>query len=225
MKKTQKLLTLVPAFILALSGIGAAYAASTHQATSGSAQSQFRAIESANHNEIPANALKAALKGYQWAVNKGEVKNKKVLTVVDFADASKNKRLWLIDLNSHKVLMNMYVAQGSNPHFSNRHGSKASSLGVFTTTHTYYGEHGYSEHVTGLERGLNNHAAARDIEVHRAWYVSPSFVHKYGRTGHSWGCFALNPARATKYINYTKNGSVIFAYAPAENHDPNLASV
>ena len=222
----NKLLTALPACILALSGIGAVHAASTHIATlSGSSASQYESIETVNNNQIPADALKTALKGYQWAVKNGKVQNKNVLTVVDFSIPSKEKRLWLIDLNSHKVLMSMHVAQGSNPHFSNAAGSKASSLGVFTTGDVYSGEHGYSEHVNGLEQGINNNAASRALEVHRAWYVTPSFVQKYGRTGHSWGCFAVNPARATQYINYTKNGSVIFAYASIEQRDPNIATV
>ena len=56
--------------------------------------------------------------------------------------------------------------------------------------------------------------------MHPAWYVSKSFVAKYGRVGRSWGCFAFSKTMAPKVISLIHNGSVIFAYAKQENHDP-----
>jgi hypothetical protein len=43
--------------------------------------------------------------------------------------------------------------------------------------------------------------------------------------GNSWGCFALSQRVAPRIISLIKNGSVIFAYAPQENSDPNLKRV
>ena len=72
----------------------------------------------------------------------------------------------------------------------------------------------------GLEKGINNNAYARAIEIHPANYVRPSDIRNYGRIGRTYGCFGLNPRVAQKIITQTKGGSVLFAYASPENNDP-----
>lgn len=177
---------------------------------------------------LTEKALTTALDGYHWALKRGEVKKPGLLTVIDFDLPSSDKRLWLIDLNDNKVLMGLHTTQGRNSglilakHFSNQPKSYETSLGVYTTGATYYGEHGYSLRLNGLESGINNNARARDIVVHPAWYVTKQFVDTYHRTGRSLGCFALNPAKARHYIQRAQQGSVIFAYASVEDHDPNF---
>lgn len=171
---------------------------------------------------LSAKALHAAVKGYQWAMARHQVKHANILTVVDFTLPSSRKRLWVIDLANDRILMHIRTAQGKNSglfyakHFSNQPGSDKSSLGVYTTLNSYHGKHGLSLRLNGLEPGINSNAYRRAIVVHPAWYVSPQFVAAHGRTGRSWGCFALNPAKSKRFIELTKDGSVLFAYASAE---------
>lgn len=177
---------------------------------------------------LSPKAATLAVKAYNWAKTHGDI-HKDVLTVVDFTKPSYEKRLWVINMDTHQVLFNGYVAQGKNSglvnatHFSNQPNSDESSLGVFETLYEYSGDHPDSLRLKGLEPGINNNAFERAVVVHPAWYVSPSFIQAHHRAGNSWGCFALNPAAAPKVVNMIKGGSVIFAYAPQENNDPNFA--
>ena len=161
--------------------------------------------------------LHMALSGYHWAVAKGKVKNKRYLTVVDYTKPSSQKRLWVIDLKIGKVKMKLHAAHGTNTggkrstRFSNRVNSKQTSLGVFTTANTYYGKHGLSLRLRGLEKGINHNAMKRAIVVHPAKYVSAAKV------GRSWGCIALNPKVSKRFIKLTKGGSVIFSYGEPTN--------
>lgn len=169
--------------------------------------------------------LAYAINGYRWAIKHNEVSNPSVLTVVDFNKPSNEKRLWVIDLKNDRVLMYTHVAQGKNTgklyatRFSNRPGSNESSPGIYATANIYDGEHGESMRVRGLEDGINNNAYNRAIVVHPAWYMTPSFIKQNGYAGRSWGCFALNPAIADKFISLVHGGSVLFAYASPEKYD------
>ena len=177
---------------------------------------------------LKPKVLKLGLNAYQWALAHGDVKNKDMLTIVDYTLPSKKKRLWVIDLKTGKVVMKLHVAQGKNSgvykatRFSNKFGSDKSSLGIFATAKPYQGKHGLSLRLRGLEKGINNHAMKRAIVVHPAWYVSPKFLHNHGRLGRSWGCLSVNEKKSERLIKLIKKGSVVFAYGPAENHDPNV---
>src|SRR3990167_1693400 len=172
--------------------------------------------------------LMAAINGYRWAVKNGDVTNTAVLTIVDFNRPSNEKRLWVIDLKNDKVLMHIHVAQGKNTgklyakHFSNRPGTDESSPGIYTTANIYTGEHGESLRIQGLEKGINSNAFNRAIVIHPAWYVTPAFIAAHGYAGRSWGCFAVDPTQADKFISYVKGGSVLFAYGYPEKDDPHV---
>ncbi|MDF1760800.1 MAG: murein L,D-transpeptidase catalytic domain family protein [Coxiellaceae bacterium] len=182
-----------------------------------------------NAPNLQPDALKYAVDGYNWALENNDITNPGILTVVDFNLPSNKKRLWVIDLKTDKVLLNTYAAHGKGSgvryadDFSNEPNSLASSLGVFKTLNTYYGHHGKSMRLQGLEKGINNNAYKRNIVVHPASYVSTSFVKNHKRAGRSWGCFALNPAISKQFIKLTKGGSVIFAYADEEQQDDYIA--
>lgn len=180
-----------------------------------------------SYDGLNPHVLSVAMKAYAFAKAHGQV-HKDVLTVVDFTLPSYEKRLWVINLDTHQVLFNGLVAQGKNSglvyatKFSNAMGSDESSLGTFVTENEYQGDHPDSLRLVGLEKGINDNAEARDVVVHPAPYVSDAFAAANHRVGRSWGCFALNPQYAAQVVNEIKGGSVIFAYAPQENSDPNL---
>jgi hypothetical protein len=164
-------------------------------------------------------ALKDALHAYEVVNQEHLVKNPR-LTVVDYSLPSNQKRMWVFDMNSDKLLFKTYVAHGKNSgfinatRFSNQDSSKESCLGTFVTDQVYYGKHGKSLRIQGLEKGYNDHALSRDIVVHSAAYVAPDYIKNNGHAGRSWGCLALGPQIAQQIIQTIKGGSVIFSYYP-----------
>ncbi len=178
-------------------------------------------------NGLKTKVLNLALHAYDCARLDGQIKNP-ILSIVDYSLPSTQARLWVIDMEQHKVLYHLFVAHGKNSgklyatHFSNEPGSLASSLGSFVTHETYQGHHGYSLSLEGLEPGLNDKARERHIILHGAPYVSKQFAAHNNYMGRSWGCLALNPSKTPQVINTIKGGSLIFAYAPGEEHDPYL---
>ncbi len=166
-------------------------------------------------NQISYNVFKQAFIAY----NKTKGKKKSLLTIIDYSKPSTQKRFYVIDLKSNKLLYKTYVSHGMNSgklkanEFSNKVDSHKTSLGTFLTENTYNGGNGYSLKLNGLTRGKNDNALKRYIVIHGAKYVSESFIKRNGYLGRSWGCPALPEALATKIINTIKGGSVIFAYA------------
>ena len=138
------------------------------------------------------------------------------LTVVDFDLPSTEKRLWVLDLNSDKILFHTLVAHGHNSgengadQFSNTDQSNMSSLGFYVTGQEYEGKHGHSLRLQGLDEGFNTNAFARSIVMHGADYVSESFIKQNGRLGRSLGCPALPLDQYAQIIDQVKGGSCLF---------------
>lgn len=164
-------------------------------------------------------AFTAAISGFDKLRQRGTIIQDNVLTIIDFTLSSKQKRMFIIDLISGKLLFQTYVAHGLNSgkeyanRFSNIPSSLQSSLGFFETTQTYIGKHGYSLQLNGLEKGLNDNADKRAIVVHGAPYVSEGFIRQQGFLGRSWGCPAIPEKYAKSIIDQIKEGSCLFIYA------------
>src|SRR5690606_9287043 len=145
-----------------------------------------------------------------------------VLSICDFSQSSKRKRLYIIDLEQKKLLMQTFVAHGKNSgseyakNFSNRPESHQSSLGFYVTRSTYYGEHGLALKIDGLERGINDKAFARNIVVHGSDYVGNSFLKNNKKIGRSFGCPAVPREQAPKIIQTIKQGTCLFIYHPSK---------
>jgi hypothetical protein len=169
---------------------------------------------------LRAEVLRLALDATNCAAQKGLVKRKEVLTVIDYSIPSTEPRLFVFDLASNRLLFREHVAHGVNSganvptEFSNINGSRQTSLGLFVTAETYYGQHGYSLRLQGLERGFNHLARERAIVIHGAPYVDAAAAKKQGRLGRSWGCPAVRNEISRKMIDTIKDGSPIFAYYP-----------
>jgi hypothetical protein len=169
---------------------------------------------------LKGEVLRMALKATTCASEKGLVKRKNLLTVIDYSLPSSQPRLFVFDLAAKKILFRELVAHGKNSggnlasFFSNSPGSLATSLGLFVTADTYVGSNGYSLRLKGLEEGINDMAWDRAIVMHGAPYVSRTAIRALGRLGRSWGCPAVRSEVARKMIDTLRGGSPIFAYHP-----------
>ena len=166
------------------------------------------------------NVLKLALGAATCAEDRGLVKRRELITVIDYSLPSSEPRLFVFNLMTKKLLFRELVAHGKNSggnlasFFSNSSGSLASSLGLYVTADTYTGGNGYSLRLKGLEEGINDMAWDRAIVMHGAYYVSREAVKALGRLGRSWGCPAVRAEIADKIIDTVRGGSPIFAYYP-----------
>lgn len=168
--------------------------------------------------------LELALEAYEQAEDGGFVR-RPVLTIVDYELSSFQQRLWVIDMESGKLLHQEWVAHGmGRPRgsggtmvealtFSNDAGTLKSSLGLFITAETYYGRHGYSLKLDGLEEGINDNARERLIVIHGAEYVSRDRADDQ-LVGRSWGCPAVRPEISKILIDAIKDGSVLWIFYP-----------
>lgn len=168
---------------------------------------------------VPSEPLRAALRAWACGRARGEFESP-ILTLVDYARPSTERRLWVLDLAEGAVLFHELVAHGRESglrearRFSNESGSRQSSLGLFRTGQTYLGRHGYSLRLVGLEPGTNHRAEERGIVVHGADYATAAFATRHGRLGRSWGCPALDPSVHRAVIDTIRDGTALFAYHP-----------
>ena len=139
--------------------------------------------------------------------------------LVDFSAPSRAARFYLLDMADGQVISTHLVAhgKGSDPanrgwveRLSNQPGSYASCDGAFLTGQTYYGEHGRSRRLIGLEP-QNNMAEPRAIVIHGAAYVDPDMAVSQGRVGRSQGCFAVSRREIDDVLELLSEGSLLFA--------------
>lgn len=180
------------------------------------------AAGSAQAAPLPAagrEAIRRGLEAVDCAVRAGQPPAQR-LAVIDYRLPSNRPRLWVLDLDSGKVLFEELVAHGRGSgearavRFSNVEDSNSSSLGLYRTLESYDGDNGYSLRLDGLEPGYNDRAWSRAIVMHGADYVSPGFIRTVGRLGRSHGCPAVRREIATPLIDSIKNGQYLFAYYP-----------
>ena len=173
---------------------------------------------------LSEKAFDYAYKGYQRLVKKQRLANPGILAICDFSQPSNKKRLYVLDLANNKVLLTSYVAHGRGSgaeyamRFSNRSRSHQSSLGFYTTSSTYFGEHGLSLRLQGLEPGFNNLAMKRNIVIHGAAYISDDYLNTNKCMGRSYGCPAVPETECAEIIDLIKNGSCFFIYHPTKKY-------
>lgn len=169
---------------------------------------------------VKFEAFEQAFHGYHQL----PIRNKDIMTIIDFTLPSTEKRMYVIDMKAKKLLFHNIVSHGRNSgekyatSFSNRHGSYQSSLGFYVTENTYQGGNGYSLVLNGLERGINDQAKARAVVIHGADYCSQDIINKTGRLGRSYGCPALPREINGPIINTIKNGTMLYIYADNKDY-------
>ncbi|KQT32884.1 hypothetical protein ASG29_08335 [Sphingomonas sp. Leaf412] len=140
------------------------------------------------------------------------------IAIADFSRASSAARFHFVDLHDGKVVSKLVShGSGSDPdhtgflqRFSNVDGSNASCEGAFATADYYYGKHGRSQRLTGLDR-TNDNALSRAIVVHAAWYANPDIVQTRGMLGRSQGCFAVGEQELSEVFARLGEGRMIYA--------------
>ena len=183
---------------------------------------RLRQLSQTIHAQAPnigTKAILTAISAY-FHVEREHLTDKPLVTIVDYSLPSAKRRLAVADVQTGKVLFYTYVAHGQGSgldyatHFSNKPGTDASSIGVYLTGHTYYGKHGYSLRLHGLDPKFNGDAYRREIVVHSAWYVSKKFAQEHGRMGRSWGCFALSRKVESAVVRAIRGNTVLVGYYP-----------
>lgn len=168
--------------------------------------------------------FECAMRGYDNLRLTGKLEKDEVISIADLSKSSCKKRLYILDLKHYKLLFNTYVAHGMNSgqefakQFSNTPESNKTSLGFYETSSTYNGKNGYSLHLVGMERGINDNAYRRDIVMHGAGYVNEDFIRAKGYIGRSQGCPAVPEKQHKKIIDKIKNGTCLFIYGEDMNY-------
>jgi hypothetical protein len=179
------------------------------------------------YDELQLDTLSLSRKAFNFAIRgfaklraMGQIQNDNVISIIDFSLPSNKKRLFVIDMISGKLLFNTFVSHGRGSgkamatRFSNRPGSYMSSLGFYVTGGTYFGEHGYSLRLQGIEKGINDKALARGIVMHSAAYVDEDYIQQKGYSGRSEGCPAIPEEFQQPVIETIKDGSCLLIYSP-----------
>jgi hypothetical protein len=173
---------------------------------------------------LTKKAFEYALRGYYYLLNHHKLGRTKILSICDFSQSSRNKRLYVLDLEQKTVLVNTYVAHGRNSgseyarSFSNSPSSHKSSLGFYVTEDVYYGNNGLSLKICGMERGFNDKANGRNIVIHGSEYVGSDFLRMNRFSGRSYGCPAVPAEETETVIDAIKGGSCLFIYHPTKKY-------
>lgn len=172
---------------------------------------------------LRTSVLENALDVFRTAWRRGDTR-KLTYSIIDFSLPSTEKRLFVIDLESGKMLHNELVTHGSKSgynettSFSNRSGSNQSSIGLARTAETYQSSKFGSTalRLDGLEDGFNDNMRDRAVVMHQANYATQETIDANGgaRLGRSQGCPALDPRVAGEVIEDIKNGTLIYSYYP-----------
>lgn len=170
-----------------------------------------------------------AYKGYQYLLSNNKLSNPDILTIADYSQSAKKKRLYVIDLKQGKLLFNTFVSHGRNSgaeyasDFSNSQNSNKSSIGFMITAETYIGTAGYSLKLDGVEEGINNQVRIRNIVMHGSKFVNYERIYERGTIGNSLGCPAIPLSDHKQVIDKIKGGSCLFIYSDESHYQRSSA--
>lgn len=169
---------------------------------------------------LDRNVFYNAFKGYQFLLAKGQLGNPDILSIADYTQSAKRKRLYVIDIKQGKLLYNTFVSHGRNSgngeyasDFSNSQHSNKSSIGFMITGETYIGNAGYSLRLDGVEDKINDQVRVRNIVMHGSRFVNYERIYERGSIGNSLGCPAIPMSDHRQVIDKIKGGSVLFIYS------------
>lgn len=140
------------------------------------------------------------------------------LVIVDYARRSDERRAYIVNLETGLVEAALRAAHGSGSdpdhdgfldRFSDVPGSSASPEGAYLTAEEYYGKHGKSLRLDGLDK-TNANARNRAIVIHSAAYAEPSFLEKWGKLGRSNGCIVFSKTDLATFLKDVPKGTLVF---------------
>ncbi len=173
---------------------------------------------------LKRSVFEYAYKGYLYLLEQHKLNRSNVISICDFSQSSRSRRLYVVDLENKKILVNTYVAHGRRSggeyakSFSNNRSSHKSSLGFYVTEDTYVGKHGLALKIHGLEKGFNDKADRRNIVVHGSKYVGEDYLKTNRINGRSFGCPAIPLDDVDDVIDNIKGGSCLFIYHPTKKY-------
>lgn len=166
------------------------------------------------------NVFEEAYIGFLNLKNSNKInQDASILSIADFDQSSKTKRLWIVDLDKDSLLLNTWVSHGRGSgndmatKFSNQSNSYQSSLGFYVTGEVYNGKHGRSLRLDGMDNGFNDNARNRAIVLHGASYVSSQAIKSLNRLGLSHGCPAVPVELTNEIIDLIKEKTVLYIHA------------
>ncbi len=139
------------------------------------------------------------------------------LVIVDYGQHSKEKRLHIVNLETGAV-SSFRAAHGRGSDkdhdgfldaFSDKPGSSASPGGAYVVAEEYWGKHGRSLRLDGLDETTKN-ARKRAIVIHAADYAEPDMIKKHGKLGRSNGCIVFSAADLETFFDSVPRGTLIF---------------
>ena len=176
------------------------------------------------HNLLPAEYRKAEMPPMvAEAMEALETHGRRIvhrdrIGVVDFTRNSGERRFQIVNVESGEIEHEWHTShgRGSDPsdtgmvqRFSNVPESNASSRGAYLTANEYYGKHGRSRRLIGLDPE-NSLALDRAIVLHGADYVSETMARDTGRVGRSLGCFAVAQDARDTMIEVLGEGRLLY---------------
>ena len=184
-------------------------------------------------NDLATYALSSFRKYYAA----GEVKNLNKLMIVDYTIPGSKNRFWLLSTDGKTIQTDLFtkVAHGKNSgasgtgiptSFSNKDGSKKSSVGALVTASTYQSSAGRpkSKKQKGIKatalktKGLdstNNADGPRSMILHGAHYVKSNS----SSVGRSWGCLSVPDNLASSIISFLGTGTFGYKFGGSSSAD------
>ena len=165
---------------------------------------------------VPPALLQRALAAMDHHAN--VIEHRDVIAIADFSLPSRTPRFHLVNPVDGSATSHLVAhGRGSDPahtgwleRFSNEPHSNATSAGSYLTSGIYFGSHGRSMRLEGLD-ATNSNAAARALVVHGAWYVSNAMLWQWGKLGRSQGCFAVSDSSLDEVLARLGPGRMIYA--------------
>ncbi len=217
MKITRKLILLFSALsVIFLAGMRFKYDGGEDEHSPGSVNELLTKLGAYG---LTSDVLSLSMKGYE-KVQDSLGAGYRYLMIADFSKPSSEKRFYMIDLKDTALVLHEYVAHGKNSgvlyakEFSNVPQSCQSSLGFYKVSEPYYGQHGLSIRLDGLDKDYNHLARNRAIVMHTASYAQPEFIKQNGRMGRSFGCPVLPEESFKKISGIIPGNSLLFIYYP-----------
>ena len=169
-------------------------------------------IKWVNKTKINSQAVKKSISFLKVNYNKENL-SKKYFAIADFSLNSQQERLEIYNIETGEVsIYKVAHGKGSDQNhdlifdqFSSKPKSNSTPQGFHRMAETYYGKHGYSLRMDGLEPH-NKTSRARAIVLHGADYVS------WKHTGRSFGCPAVEKKYAKKIIDQLKGGALLYHF-------------